>query len=418
MVELILILIGTRTIRRKWWIVGLVGFLWTALGVCFFANAMIPEVRVAPVYFTIPLGIDGLFCLVAAFGQSGTAKSLRLCRAAAELGICAAIVSYPWHGGVLTGFLIGTILVVDASWRASTAYLVRYAGWRNSCVFAAIEFLLGIWSYVPWPTNWDGEVGADIGALLFVSGLGICAVALRLRRLLRGNSIAKALGRGWTDGVQADDVVAQEALDAERWDGTATVHVWTPTGALVPIRRGMSRYVAALDEEGRVSTGHAALEAPGIYISHYPAVEIERSRTQLRKTVRAGDENDVPGLFQPSYEAERDDWCASTLQVRLDGLNAPALASFWAAYRRDTTYNLVERNCSVAVARALDVSLDGVFAGRSPIFLLKVLLAPELWVAGLMRDRAATMAWTPGLVLDYARALAHLIALPERLGAR
>ncbi|MBS0537192.1 MAG: protease [Proteobacteria bacterium] len=408
MFELILILLGTPMVRRKWWIVGLTGFLWTALGLFFVVNAMIPEIRVSPVYFAIPLGIDGLFSLAGAFGSSDTARRLRLARAAVELALCVAIVVYPWHGGIVFGFLIGTVLVADAFWRASTAWLVRYAGWRRSCAFAALEFLFGVWSYVPWPTNWDGEVGADVGMLLIVSGLGVCSVALRLRRLMTpGDLVATVLARDWSDNARSH-AGKQEAPPA-RWTGTVTVHVWTPTGALVPVRRGVSRYVAAFDEEGRVSTGHAALEAPGLYISHYPAVEIERDRAQFRKTVRAGDENDVPGLFQPSYAAERDDWCASTLQIRLDGLNEAALACFWDSYSRDTTYNLVDRNCSVAVARALDVGLDGIFSERPLAFLLRLLLVPELWVAGVMRDRAATMAWTPGLVLDYARALSHLV---------
>lgn len=416
MFELILILFGTPTIRRKWWVAGLIGVLWTALGGFFVVNAMIPEVRVSPVYFAVPLGIDGLFCLAGALGKSGAARRLRLARAAVELGICAVIVVYPWHGGVVVGFLIGTVLVADASWRVSTAWLVRYAGWRRSCAFAALEFLFGVWSYIPWPTNWDGEVGADVGALLIVSGLGLCSVALRLRRLRPGDLVASVLARGWADRAPVDEVAERDG-PAESRDGVATVHVWTPTGAMVSVRRGVSRYVAAFDEDGRVSTGHAALEAPGIYISHYPAVEIERSRAQLRKTVRAGGENDVPGLFQPSYTAEREDWCASTLRIELGGLNHAALARFWESYRRDTTYNLVERNCSVAVARALDVGLEGIFAGRSPLFLARLLLVPELWVAGVMRDRAATMAWTPGLVLDYAHALSHLIGL-QRGGAR
>jgi hypothetical protein len=37
-----------------------------------------------------------------------------------------------------------------------------------------------------------------------------------------------------------------------------------------------------------------------------------------------------------------------------------------------------------------------------------VLVTPELWVAAQIRKRAVTMAWTPGLTLDYARALSML----------
>jgi hypothetical protein len=32
-----------------------------------------------------------------------------------------------------------------------------------------------------------------------------------------------------------------------------------------------------------------------------------------------------------------------------------------------------------------------------------------------MRRRAAAMAWTPGIVLDYARALSQIVVLPQRL---
>ena len=39
---------------------------------------------------------------------------------------------------------------------------------------------------------------------------------------------------------------------------------------------------------------------------------------------------------------------------------------------------------------------------------MRLLLTPELWVAAQIRKRAVTMAWTPGLTLDYARALSML----------
>ncbi len=40
---------------------------------------------------------------------------------------------------------------------------------------------------------------------------------------------------------------------------------------------------------------------------------------------------------------------------------------------------------------------------------------PELWVAAQLRKRAEAMAWTPGFVLDYARALKAAIH-PTPLG--
>lgn len=83
------------------------------------------------------------------------------------------------------------------------------------------------------------------------------------------------------------------------------------------------------------------------------------------------------------------------------------------ATRPDTTYNLKYRNCSSSVSRALEAAIEGASArvwgglgGGRPF--LRGMTAPELWVAAQLRERAATMAWTPGLTLDYARALSML----------
>jgi len=47
--------------------------------------------------------------------------------------------------------------------------------------------------------------------------------------------------------------------------------------------------------------------------------------------------------------------------------------------------------------------------------LIRLLLTPELWVASQIRKRAMTMAWTPGLTLDYARAMS-MLADPRPFG--
>jgi hypothetical protein len=101
------------------------------------------------------------------------------------------------------------------------------------------------------------------------------------------------------------------------------------------------------------------------------------------------------------------------VQVRIRNYDAGRLRAFWDACRPNTTYNLTHRNCSSTVARARDAALEGAatrvwarLRGWWPLF--RLLLTPELWVAAHLRKRAATMAWTPGLTLDYARAMSML----------
>lgn len=418
MSELVLLLLGARLIRRKWWVVLLVGLVWLALGTFFLINGLIDESRLPMAFFAIPLLVDAGLSTTAAFSMRGAGRMLRLTKAAVFALLASLLVAAPSHSGMLFGFIAGTFLVIDAIWRAASAYVVRHARWRLSMFNAGIEFLLGIWSYIPYPSNWQGEVESDVGTLIMASAVGICMLAMRIRSLPPDMPISTVLMHGWPayDGKPTEGGVSARA-PAE--SATVTVHVWTPTGSLVSVRRGVSRYVAALDEKGTLSTGHAALEAPpDIYISHYPGVEISRSRSEFSRTLRATQDNDVPGVFQPSYREESESWCPSTRKVRLEGLDVPSVRAFWTAYRRETTYNLTSRNCSSAVAKALDAGLEGIFAAHatSPYFLMRLVLLPEAWVAGELRRRAAAMAWTPGIVLDYARALSHVVTLPKRLG--
>jgi hypothetical protein len=99
--------------------------------------------------------------------------------------------------------------------------------------------------------------------------------------------------------------------------------------------------------------------------------------------------------------------------VRIRNFNEAKLKAFWESYRQNESYNLTYRNCSSSVARALEAALEGS-VGRLWhkrgfwMAMGKLMSTPELWVALQLRKRAETMAWTPGLVLDYARALSML----------
>ncbi|TCT07797.1 HdeD family acid-resistance protein [Aquabacter spiritensis] len=414
MVQVFLLLLGGRLIRRRWWVLGSLGLLWMLLGTFFFADAFIEEIRIPVPYFAAPLLVDGILSLIAAalFVHN---RPLRIGRAAVFLAVALLLVWQPRHAAFLVAMVVGTFLTADGFWRAGSAVVVRFPGWPGSLVKGLFELALGIWSYLPWPTNYRADVGSDVGLLLMVSAAGMLGLALRLRHMPPETSLSAILSTGWPDMPAAAEVLAgpEEAESrAARPRETATVHVWTPTGQLAPLRSGVRRYIAATDETGHVSTGHSALDLPpDLYISHYPAVEIEHAPGEFARLLRATQENDVPGRFQPSYAEESAGWCPSSFQVEMPGLDAAAIRDFWALYRQDETYNLTNRNCSSAVVKALDAGMEGLFeqAARSPLFILRLLASPELWVAGMVRHRASTMAWTPGLVLDYVRALRRLI---------
>ncbi|MFG1463898.1 protease [Xanthobacter sp. DSM 24535] len=423
MIQVFLLVLGARLVRRRWWVLALTGALWLTLGLLFFADAFIDEIRIPPTFFALPLLIDGSASLVTFLGGIGGTRPLRLAKGLVFLVIGLLLIDAPWHSDMIIGFLVGGFLIADATLRGVSAVVVRFSGWRMSLVAAGVEFLLGLWSLVPWPTQWQAEVGADVGQLIMVSGFGICALALRIRHLPEDMPISTILSRGWprmdwSNALQSGATAADGQPMEETERDTVIVHVWTPTGHMVSLNHGVSRYIAARDEKGIISTGHAALELPpDVYISHYPGQEIDRSPSDFSRVLRATSDNDVSGVFQPSYVQESADWCPSTFEVRLAGLNGAAVREFWTQYRCDTTYNLTNRNCSSVVAKALDAGVEGVFEeqARSFLFVLRLAFSVELWIAGMLRHRAGAMAWTPGLVLDYARALSVLIG-PPRLG--
>lgn len=412
MFELLLILVGGDAVRNRWWLLMALATLWFVTGAFFFLDALLSEHRIPPFLFAIPLLLDAFISFIAGIGGTGTHRKLRLAKAGVLVVIALLIFFRPWNSDIAIGFLVGAVLMTDAVWRATSALLVRFSRWRYSLAAAGAEFLLGLWSLVPWPTGWQGEVGVDVGTLMMVAGAGLYSLALKLRRMPPHMPVSRLFSGGLPP---ADTVFTERRALPPDSTGSLTVHVWTPTGTLVPLNRGIARYVAALDENGVISTGHAALEAgDDIYISHYPAVEIDRNQSEFTRTLRATHDNDVPGRFQPSYAIESAEWCPSTMRIEFTGIDIDALRRFWTAYRQDDTYNLTNRNCSSVVAKAIDASLEGVFADQAnaPFFLFRLFWLPELWTAGLIRRRAAAMAWTPGMVLDYAHALSTLTRLP------
>ncbi|MFL1493555.1 hypothetical protein [Pseudomonas antarctica] len=128
----------------------------------------------------------------------------------------------------------------------------------------------------------------------------------------------------------------------------------------------VNRYIATVDAQGIISTGHAALELqPSIYISQYPAADIDRSPSEFFRILKATKDNDVPSTVLPDYEKEAADWCESDRKIEFHHYNSVALEHFWMNYSLDNRYNLTYRNCSSSVAYALEASLDAVLAFRS-----------------------------------------------------
>ena len=417
MIELFLLLIGARVVRRKWWILFCSDSAWMLLGFVIFADAMTDD-RIPSIYFTIPLMIDAAISLIGAFGTSGTERSLRIGKAV--LFIVHRVRRH--RGTVARGHDRGLPRRHLHVHRCELARRQRLGGAVRAVAPVGgrrrLRVRYGHLVLLPWPTNWAGEVGADVGQLVSCPAAGLCGLGLRIRRLPRNMPMSAILTRGWPS--ETDEVPAPQAASTatkERVPGAVTVHVWTPTGALAPV--GIRRYVVAFNEQGancRRATPHSMRRPMSISATtrrpRSAARDLNSSRLCTPRRAMTW-----PARFSRPMPRKARTGAPRPSEVRLDGLDLRAIRAFWKAYRRDTTYNLTNRNCSSGVAKALDAGLEGMFEARarSPFFLMRLLFMPELWVAGVLRRRAAAMAWTPGIVLDYARALFPIIRLLQRL---
>jgi uncharacterized membrane protein HdeD (DUF308 family) len=414
-----MLLVGARALRRKWPVLAALGALWMALGLAIMANTTDDLSEVAVEAFALLLLFEG-FGALAFFTLAPHRRGYTvLLRALALLVPGFMILDFPVRVEVADSLLFGLAFLCDGAARIATASIVRFPRWPVVAAGGVLEVGLAgsvLWG---WPVSYHQSVPFCIGVALLLSGWTVLSFGLRLRRL-RDDTPVVGLPifehRGWHhDPPLPPDRPAAPG----RHVTPLLVHVWTPVGsAESPTserRLLIDRYIAAVDGRGMISTGHAALELPpDLYISHYPALDLDHSPDEFARSLRATADNDVKGLFQPSYAFESADWCPADAQVAFHSYDEARLRAHWEAYRADDTYNLTDRNCSVAVAGALEAALEGSL-GAGPVWrrFFALMAHQDLWVAALLRARAESGTWTPGLVLDYARSL-HAIIEPQR----
>ncbi len=317
------------------------------------------------------------------------------------------------QGGWLLSLVLAVALIVDGGIRVMIALIVHIPRWRLSAVYGVLQLAGAACLLLRWPLSPTGNVILAVALGVGLFGWTLARIGWQLRGMAGDMPVVKLpifAGRGWHD--HAPTPVGDEAR-RQAGDAPLILHVWTPVKSAdvkiwLPV---IDRYFATADIHGSVSGGHVSLElGPDLYVSHYPGDDIERTSTDFIKTLSAEPSHHKSGRFVPSFVAEVDDWCPQTLEFHLYHFSEARLRAFWDNYRRDDTYNLVNRNCAIIVASGLEAALEGMVAGGNPwLRLLRLLSSPSLWLAALIRGRAEYMTWTPCFVFDYCRELTCII---------
>lgn len=419
MIRLTLLLLGAEPLRARW------PLLIVAAGACLLAGAVFIAdfVDGAAIVTTDVLGallaIEGTATLLrlAAIGFPNAAR--QVLRALLFFALGFLVIDVPWDDNILATIVFGSALFLDALFRIGAGLLVRSTRWRHAMVLAGIELILAILVWTPWPVPHRQTVPFCLGVALIAAAWNFARLAWQLRGMPAGSSVTDLplfAGPNW----HARGLLRPGHARAQSWTpgSDLTVHVWTPVGAAEHANRMpvVDRYIAAIDSNGVISTGHAALSVqPDIYVSLCAAKDLDHSPTQFRRLLLADTANDVPGSFIPSLEVEVAAWKPPDREVVFRRYDAVALRAFLDVYRQTRTYNLTSRNCSSTVALSLDAAIEGALGGE-PLrrVLLRLLTDPAMWLLATWRARAEAMTWTPGLVLDYAQTLRQVLEVSDQ----
>ncbi|MGO2256260.1 MAG: HdeD family acid-resistance protein [Hafnia alvei] len=421
MIQIVLLLFGVEFVQSKAKYLMLIGILWGVLGVSIFIDGLDGVTYFPLRVFGTLLFVESLVTLSIASSGVGAQKAVLYFKGAIFCSVSILILFNRAYSNLLLAIVFGFAFFVIGLFIISSAWVVRYPHWKNAMLGGIAQIIFAFFMFSPYPTHYKATVPVFLGTLMLISGINTARLALRARQISEGVSIFDLLAPSdiQNDLTKHPVSLASDSSNAD-FIGPLTVHIWTPVGTAntSPIPRPVINcYIAAVDTDGVISTGHAALElSPDIYISLYPESDIDRSPSEFLNILKATQDNNVPGVFQPDYATEAANWCESDRKVYFNQYNGMALLRYWKGYRMTTTYNLTYRNCSSSVAYALEASLEGVLSEQSKSWgsTLRTLFMPELWIAAQVRKRALSMAWTPGLVMDYARALRSIVhPVPE-----
>lgn len=417
MIQIALLLFGADFVRTKSKYLWFIGFLWGIAGGLIFIDGLDGQLYFPLKTFGLFLILESLITLSVASSGVGTQKAVLYFKGGIFFFSAVIIIVNQTYSNLLLSIIFGFAYFIIGLFVGVSAWVVRFPRWRTAAFYGLVQIIFAFFLFI----HYQATISFFLGFLMIDSGYSCLKMARRTSQMKRATSVFQLM--------QPTDILIYESakksqektevIIAENTDlsllPVLIVHIWTPEGSAnnrpVP-RPVINRYIAAVDEKGVISTGHAALEAsPDVYISLYPAEDLDRSPSEFFRLLKATRDNDVKGMFQPSYAVESANWCDSDRRIRFRDYNIEALSNFWQSYRREESYNLTYRNCSSSVAYALEAALDGVLSQRSKNWLttFRVFFMPELWIAAQVRKRALMMAWTPGLVMDYARALSAIV---------
>ena len=419
--NLAMLLLGPGNLHRSRWYLTFLGILLSVAGFFIVIDASDTVTLISLEAFGWVMVVMGLAKLaISILAGGGGLPSVFGFQGLVFVILGIAIADFPQQSENAVPWLFGLALLLNGLYQTLSALILRYPNWGWFLASGIGHLIFGGLLFFDWKQAVSWVVPLFLGGGLILIGLTTLRTALRLGRYLRGKDKVDAemaihyfldfhvAGR-FRERYLTSDLVAPSEVGQEH--GDLLVHIWTPSTVanVKPAHNLINSYVAARNSEGKFTVGHSALQmSPELYISHCDGdpTAFENS-DEVWLTLRS---KDVAGEFLPSFEEELKTYVPPSATIRFRNFSADQLRTFWALYREVTDYNFTNRNCSVAVALALEAALMGSLdTGRRFRTFLYLLTNKDLWVAHFIRWKAREMVWTPGMMLDYVVALQRVV---------
>ena len=418
--NLLWLLLGPGNLRQGRWVLSLLGGVLLLFSMLIFLDSMGMVTELALEAFGYALVALGLFRSAFAVLGSGSGMTTRFGLQGLVLILLGlGVADFPDTSDQAVPWMIGIAFLLNGLYQTASSLIIRYPrwGWFLASGLGHIGLATGLFLF-------SRQLMPLVLPVLLGGGLGILGIsALHLAHRLRGFPAGQG-ELGPADRIRyylafhlparfrrADYPTPEPPLTLGTPHQDLLVYIWTPTDVarLDHPDPNLMRYIVARDGEGKITVGHAALElAPDVYVSHCDGDPGGYDNTdEAWRELRSKDGH---GVFLPSFQEEIEHYLQPSVTLRFRNFHEDQLRTFWHLYRTVTTYNLTNRNCSVAVALALEAAVMGSLAGPSrPRALFRLLVNRDLWVAHFLRWKAMEMVWTPGMMRDYALLLHRLV---------
>ncbi|WP_217515254.1 MFS transporter [Vibrio metschnikovii] len=412
MLQIALLLLGSDFVKKHSLYLWLFGTLWVMTGTFIFFDGLNQQLLFPKNTFGLILLFESLMTLSIALCSIKNKNHLLLCKGIVFLFFSYILLINNGYSNEIISAIFVLAYFITGSFAMASAWIVRFYRWKITLAWGIFQMLFSFFIL----THHQSTLSFFIGLIMIGTGISALSIATRSRYIAKGFTIFNIINPKLSlDSIKQNTVSKVSHRATQSLQQPLTIHIWTPVGSAStpPLPRPIiNRYIAAVDKNGTISTGHASLELPSeLYVSLYPEEDIDRKAADFFRLLRATPDNNVPGRFLSDYQTEAADWCESDQKIMFEHYNRDALLNFWESYRQYPIYNITHQNCSSTVAYALEAALEGILARPDQNFLslLKLMCTPELWIAAQIRRRALMMAWTPGLVMDYSRALHRMV---------